>query len=112
MKAQLVALVLLGVAQAQPPAGKLLVAGPKLTDVDFAQSVILLLRSDPQGAIGVMINLPTDVRQRELLTGLGPKQGGDPVYKGGPMRMGINAVVRSAAPVPGAAHLTADLYVL
>ena len=42
-------------------AGALLVAAPTLDDPNFARSVVLLLDHDDEGALGVVLNRPSDV---------------------------------------------------
>lgn len=41
-------------------AGRLLVASPSLLDPNFARSVVLMFEHDLEGAVGVIINRPTD----------------------------------------------------
>ena len=48
-------------------AGMLLVATPVLLDPNFAQTVVLLLDVDEQGALGVVLNRPTGVPVNEVL---------------------------------------------
>jgi putative transcriptional regulator len=49
-------------------AGRLLVATPQLLDPNFARSVILLLQSDDEdGALGLVLNRPTDTDLGEVL---------------------------------------------
>jgi len=52
-------------------AGTLLIAAPKLQDVHFAQSVVLLCHHDEQGAMGLVINRLRNVSMLELLQELG-----------------------------------------
>lgn len=54
---------------AVPPvgAGMLLVAAPTLIDPNFADSVVLLLDVDDNGALGVVLNRPLDVAVSEVL---------------------------------------------
>jgi putative transcriptional regulator len=70
--------------------GTLLVASPELGDPNFSRSVVLLLRHDESGAIGVVINrmtslVPTKVFP-ELTDGLGKYSG--TLYRGGPLGPG------------------------
>jgi len=44
----------------KPLAGKLLVAAPQLQDPNFAQTVVLMLRHEDEGALGVILNRPGD----------------------------------------------------
>lgn len=44
----------------KPLAGHLLVASPQLQDPNFAKSVLLMLRHEDEGALGVVLNRPGD----------------------------------------------------
>ena len=46
--------------------GKLLAALPTVTDDEFYRTVILMLAHGPQGALGVVLNRPTEVAVAEL----------------------------------------------
>ncbi|MDQ1541442.1 MAG: putative transcriptional regulator [Actinomycetota bacterium] len=48
-------------------AGALLVASPALDDPNFARTVILLLDHDSDGALGVVLNRPTEVSAEDAL---------------------------------------------
>jgi putative transcriptional regulator len=52
-------------------AGMLLVATPVLLDPNFADTVVLLLDVDENGALGVVLNRPTPVRVSEVLADWG-----------------------------------------
>ena len=67
----------------QPAAGRLLVATPELAGPFFSQTVILLLHYDWTGAVGVVINRPSDVRLSEFLPELETRD--DFIYLGGPV---------------------------
>jgi len=47
--------------------GKLLIATPAIGEGEFEQSVILMLHHDSEGAVGVIINEPTELLVDELL---------------------------------------------
>ncbi|MBL8803418.1 MAG: YqgE/AlgH family protein [Planctomycetes bacterium] len=47
--------------------GSFLAAGPDLTDPNFAHSVVLMCRHDEEGAYGLVINRPSDVRACDVL---------------------------------------------
>ncbi|GAB4187622.1 MAG: YqgE/AlgH family protein [Phycisphaeraceae bacterium] len=47
--------------------GKLLLAAPALVDPNFARSVVLIVRHDEQGAMGLVLNRPTGVKVREAV---------------------------------------------
>ena len=44
----------------------LLIAMPRLTDPNFDRSVILVVNHSPEGALGIVLNRPTDVRLGDL----------------------------------------------
>lgn len=48
-------------------AGRLLVATPGLADPNFRRTVVLVLRHDDEGALGVVLNRPLEVPTREVL---------------------------------------------
>ena len=67
--------------------GTLLVAAPQLTDVSFARAVVLVLRHDDDGTIGVVLNRPTNLVPAtvfpELAEGIGSYAGH--LFRGGPI---------------------------
>lgn len=67
--------------------GALLVASDKLKDPNFARTVILVLRHDEQGTVGVVVNRPTNLVPAttfpELAAGIGQYDGR--LYRGGPV---------------------------
>ena len=67
--------------------GSLLVSSPELADPNFSHSVVLVLRHDDNGAIGVVINRVTSLAPAkvfpELADTLGNYQG--KLYRGGPL---------------------------
>jgi len=50
-----------------PAPGMLLVASPELLDPNFADTVVLLLDADGEGALGLVLNRPTSVAVAEVL---------------------------------------------
>lgn len=48
-------------------AGRLLVASPRLVDPNFARAVVALLNHDEKGAMGLVINRPTEIPVAEHL---------------------------------------------
>ena len=53
-------------------AGRLLVAAPRMPDPRFAQTVIMMVRHDSRGAMGVVVNRPIgDESAAKLLEGMG-----------------------------------------
>ena len=51
-----------------PAPGRLLVATPSLADPNFAHAVVLLLDHDDEGSLGVVLNRPSEVPVRSVLT--------------------------------------------
>jgi putative transcriptional regulator len=68
-------------------AGHFLVASRHLHDRNFARSVILMIHHNHQGAMGVVINRPSDKTVREVwqLIGLDSCDRDDRIYVGGPV---------------------------
>jgi putative transcriptional regulator len=67
-------------------AGRLLVASPAIGDPNFDHTVVLLLDHDPDGALGVVLNRPSDLAADEVLPGwsdLTTRPG--VVFSGGPV---------------------------
>ncbi len=67
-------------------AGRLLVATPLLEDENFRRSVVLVLDHDGEGALGVVLNRPSEVSVSDVLHGWEPLVTGAPVlWVGGPV---------------------------
>jgi len=81
-------------------AGELLVASPDMDDPRFDQTVVLLLRHDRSGAMGIIINRPVEERP---LASLMKAIGADPtgvegrvrLFAGGPVELQIGFVLHS-----------------
>ncbi|MDT9591536.1 YqgE/AlgH family protein [Nocardioides zeae] len=70
----------------EPRAGMLLVATRGLEDPNFAESVVLLLDSDEDGALGVVVNRPSPVHVADVLEGWRDVVGEpDVLFRGGPV---------------------------
>lgn len=66
--------------------GDLLVAAPVLLDPNFERSVVLLLDSDDDGALGVVLNRPSAVPVDEILPDWADRVGAPAVvFRGGPV---------------------------
>lgn len=67
--------------------GKLLVASPHLRDPNFAQTVVLMIQHESQGAFGVILNRPGDKTVEEVwqLLDKGYCDCQESVYVGGPV---------------------------
>lgn len=90
---------------AVPPAhgsliGQLLIASPDMRDPRFDHAVILVVRHDREGALGIVINMPAGERPfAELLAAVGEKSTDDakvPVFVGGPVQPDVVLVLHSA----------------
>jgi putative transcriptional regulator len=105
--AAIIWLFLLAQALAESPTrGSLLVASPSSTDPDLARAVVLLLRTDSQGAVGLIVNQPSPVPVSTIF----PKAKAMMIFKGGPLRMGINALIRQKG--PGRSLVFGDVYLV
>jgi putative transcriptional regulator len=70
----------------QPQPGMLLVATPQLLDPNFADTVVLLLDVDENGALGVVLNRPSPVSVSEVLAGWSDVVAEpDVLFQGGPV---------------------------
>lgn len=69
-------------------AGRLLVAAPALADPNFERTVVLLLSHDDDGALGVVVNRPTEVPVDAILPAWQPVVSEpDVVFRGGPVSL-------------------------
>ena len=101
----LAALVVLGVATPEHSdttslAGQLLIAAPTIGDPRFAHTVILMVRHDTEGALGIVINRPVGERSTAAL--LEATGHNDPdiagilrVFAGGPVQPELGFVIHS-----------------
>lgn len=66
--------------------GKLLVASPALVDPNFARTVVLMTEHNDEGAMGIVLNRPSDTELREVSEELADVAGDGPVFVGGPVQ--------------------------
>ena len=92
-------------------AGRLLVATPSSGDPNFDRTVILLLDHDEDGALGIVLNRPSDLEAAEVLPGwsdLTARPG--VVFSGGPVEqegiIGLGRRVRDDAAVAAPFQVT------
>lgn len=69
----------------EPLKGQLLVAAPSLVDPNFRRTVVLVAEHGEAGAMGVVLNRPSETRVREAVPELEPLAGEEPVFVGGPV---------------------------
>lgn len=86
--------------------GTALVAGPGLADPNFARSVVLVLRHDDDGALGLILDRPSDVPVADHLPGwVEPLARPGVVFVGGPVQreaaIGLGRLAAGADPPPG-----------
>jgi putative transcriptional regulator len=93
-------------------AGKLLVASRDLADPDFAETVVLLVHYDTQGAVGLILNRRTNVPLSRVFDQIkAAKARSDPIYLGGPVETpAVFALVRSTANLEGAQPIFGEVY--
>jgi putative AlgH/UPF0301 family transcriptional regulator len=93
--------------------GKLLVASRNLADPIFAKTVILLVRYDADGVVGLVLNRRTKVPLSRMFEQFKAAKGrSDPVYLGGPVQLSAafalrrsTAKIEEAEPVFGGVYL-------
>lgn len=114
IRGSLIAVLLLRAVSAQSPsAGWLLVAAPASNDPELARTVVLLLRSDANGAVGLIVNEPSPVPVSTLFPRAASARAKSmPIYKGGPLRMGINGLVRGKSAGPDRSLVFGDVYLV
>lgn len=66
--------------------GRLLIASPVLTDPNFARSVVLVTEHGPDGAMGVVLNRPSEIDVDDVAPELSAVVDGEPVFVGGPVQ--------------------------
>jgi len=101
-------------ADERPAKGKLLVATELIRGDIFVHTVVLLLHYDETGAVGLVINRPTDVAPRELLPDDDEIADYDgTLYWGGPVEMdSLRALLRSDSPPDSAERIADSVYLV
>ena len=97
-----------------PASGKFLVAAEELHGDYFGKTVVLLLQYDATGAMGLVINRPTDVAPEELLDDSSDFSAySGTLYWGGPVQMtSLRALVRSDSPPAGARTIVDNVHLV
>lgn len=93
--------------------GKFLVAGRDLKDPNFSETVVLLIDYNRQGAMGLVINRPTELKLSTILPEIeGLQQRTNTVYIGGPVaRSDMFLLIRSGSQLEGSRRVFEDIYV-
>ena len=66
--------------------GKLLIASPVLDDPNFARTVVLITEHGEDGAMGIVLNRPSEAEVASVIPDLAPIAGPEPVFVGGPVQ--------------------------
>ncbi|MEZ5363386.1 MAG: YqgE/AlgH family protein [Bryobacterales bacterium] len=98
--------------QLAPDRGRFLVASESLGDPNFYQTVVLMLDYNETGALGLIVNRPTEVRLAELFSNTAAlTKRSERVYLGGPVeRDKVLLLLRHRGPAKGFEHVLGDLY--
>jgi putative transcriptional regulator len=87
--------------------GQLLIAGPGLADPNFWRTVVLIVEHSDEGALGLVLNRPSETTVGEAVTELEPLLDmDDPLYVGGPVQPSA-LIVLAEFERPGEAALLA-----
>ena len=87
--------------------GKLLVASPALLDPNFARAVVLITEHNDEGAMGVVLNRPSDTGVGEIAPELEQVVDGGPVFIGGPVQPQALVVLAEFSDTDAAAWIVA-----
>ena len=82
-------------------------ASPTLADPNFARSVILITEHNDEGAMGVVLNRPSETDVDEVAPELAPVTDGEPVFIGGPVQPKALVVLAEFAEPDAAAWIVA-----
>jgi putative transcriptional regulator len=66
--------------------GKLLIASPALVDPNFARAVVFITEHNEDGAMGIVLNRPSETAVDAVVPPLADIAGSEPVYVGGPVQ--------------------------
>ena len=85
--------------------GQLLIAGPRLLDPNFQRTVVLIIEHSPEGALGLVLNRPSETSVGEVVSELEDLLATeDSVFIGGPVQPG-GLIILARFPEPDAAAL-------
>ena len=94
--------------------GKFLIAARNLPDPNFGDSVVLLAQYGEEGAMGLIVNVRTEVPVSSVLGDMKGVSGrSEPVFFGGPVaRTGVVALVRSRSGVAESQRILEDVHLI
>ncbi len=87
--------------------GKLLIASPALVDPNFARTVVLITEHNDEGAMGVVLNRPSETAVDEVAPELAGLVTGEPVFIGGPVQPQALVVLAEFNDIQAAAWIVA-----
>lgn len=92
--------------------GTFLVASRGLLDPNFSRTVVLLVDYSEEGAIGVILNRPTEIKLNEMVTDMEKLQDRpETVWVGGPVaHWQVMLLVRSESDLEGAERVFEDIH--
>ena len=102
------------VAEQQPAKGSFLVATELVGGDMFSQTVILLLHYDAHGAMGLVVNRPTEIKLKELVDDVDAiTEYSGTLYYGGPVQMhSLRALLRTDTPPEGSEPIIDSVYLV
>ena len=89
--------------------GRLLIASPALVDPNFARTVVLITEHGPEGAMGVVLNRPSETEVGDVAPELADVVvEGEPVFIGGPVQPQALVVLAEFSDSRAAAWIIAE----
>ena len=97
----------------KPSKGRFLIASRQLLDPQFAETVVLLIEYNQHGAVGVIINRPSELKLSAVLPEIEVlQQRPDTVYLGGPVAKNqLLLLIRTPNPPEGSYLVFKDIHV-
>lgn len=97
-------------ARGKPAAGRFLVASAGIRGSIFHESVVYLVSYSESGAVGLIVNRPTDVGLHEIVQGAA--DGSGTLFVGGPVdSSSVMMLLRAEAPPERATRVAEDVFV-
>jgi len=93
-----------------PEVGRFLVATDQVRGSIFEESVVFLVEAGHEGALGVIVNRPTEISLDRVVDGV--RGGAGLVHLGGPVALGsVMVLLRADAPLEKAVRVVEDVFV-